>query len=250
MNDVISIYKRFTQYPMLKIGELSKDILSQLQAEAVEFVNSESSQPLSANSVFNPSLQVTGIFDYSGRNDISKYHTWELPRYFKDFSVREQCKPTTANLPQIKKFIEEYFQHPGRIRLSVLPSGGITKWHSHYTPETAFNTELPIHIPLVTDRAVMAQSGDFELHNNKKRYSDRNIRVPESYVEVNMKAGDIWVINPLHLHQFTNPSSIDRIHIWATTYLLDERSMPVNHDLISRIVIAMNNYDGQLFSDF
>lgn len=250
-NDTIDFYRKFLRYPMLKIGSISADIIDSLRSEASRIMTiSDDLRPLSNTTSFSTGLLVKSIYDYGGKTDISHYHTWELPEYFPNFKTRERCLDTGLDMPETKQVLSKYFDHPGRIRISILPPNSVTKWHSHYMEATALNTELPIHIPLITNNRVVAQSGDFDLEKNNRKFSKRNIRVPNNYVEKHMAAGEIWIINPLHLHQFRNDSDSNRIHIWATIYLLDEHNNPINGVIKQLMNQAMLEYSEVLYSSF
>ncbi len=251
-----NLYQSLINVPFLNLGPV--DNFAALQSEAIEVYNN--TELLTMHST-NPkdktylNLSVEGIFDYKGLPEIAGHCDSCLPEYqvrgklTVPFAPGERTRATefSKKIPSITNFITTLLDHPGRARLSVLNANTAVGWHSHFYGKST-STEITLHVPMVTNQQVLAEVGqcDFDaLSSDSATFSDW-FKIPEKIYSTHFTEGNIWLLNSRHSHRFVNQSDSNRIHLWITTFLTDNKEDPVNQHLYRMIQTAMDAYSGPL----
>jgi hypothetical protein len=266
--------KFINHIPFIKLGEV--DNLDELVAEANQLYKNYTPTALLSKHPTDATytgVDVLGIYDYSGQNisqfgdsylllkqptdiafaGIYDYHGQNISQLGDLYS--EQNHNTVAaglnyqmgeltqqtelgkQLPKISAVINDLLDHPGRVRLSKLQSRKFGGWHSH-----GYNKllEITLHIPLVSNTLVQAQSGYCPiLGGDSYRYL-----VPDTYHTTHFKPGEIWLLNGMFSHRVTNESDHDRIHVWSQSMFLDHQKNIVNTKLLDMLTHAVLQYQG------
>ena len=254
------LYQHLTNIPFLDLGpvldfdRIKNEILLALSDTTLHSMNSR--HP-SDNSYLN--LAVEGIFDYKGMPEISAHCDSCLGDYqvrgkmTVPFTTGERTRITKfgKKLPTLTQTISALLSSPGRVRLSVLPAHTDVGWHSHFYGDHRL-TEITLHIPVVTNPQVVAQVGrcDFDALSSPDAQAERWFDVPEYIWSEFFSEGRIWLLNSRHAHRFSNQSDQDRVHIWITTHLYDNKGNVINENLKNLIEQAVYNYQGPIIQSY
>lgn len=246
------LYAKLLSVPFLKLGQVENFDSMHQEAVAAYHKHYTNLEPLHTNCSKDQlmlNLDVLGIFDYKGLAEVSSHCDSTLNNYLLKgkLPVRfKQGEKTVATkfsheVPILRDYLKELFDHPSRIRFSVLQSNKSVGWHTHYN----VSTELTIHIPLITNTQVYAQVArcDFDKLKTEEDWFPTN---PKECHTQHFAPGEIWLLNSKHYHRLVNDSPTARVHMWATAYLYDQNRMPVNAELMRLIESAVNNYTGPL----
>jgi hypothetical protein len=246
------LYQKLLNIPFLKLGQV--DNFDSMQQEAITAYEKHhnSLEHLHTSCTKDQlmlNLDVLGIFDYKGLAEVSSQCDSSLTNYLLKGKLSvpfKQGEKTVATkfsheVPILRDYVRGLFEHPGRIRFSVLQPNKSVGWHTHYN----VSTELTIHIPLITNSHVYAQVArcDFDQLTTEEHW------FPESPKECHTQhfaPGEIWLLNSKHYHRLVNDGTTARAHMWATVYLYDQNGKPVNPSLVQLLESAANNYTGPL----
>lgn len=246
------LYQKLLNIPFLKLGQVDNFDSIQQEAETAYQKYHSSLEPLhtsySKDSLML-NLDVLGLFDYKGLAEASSRCDSSLTNYLirgKMSIPFKQGEKTVATkisqeVPILRDYLKELFEHPGRIRFSVLRPNKSVGWHSHYN----VSTELTIHIPLITNSDVYAQVARCEF-DQLTTEEDWFPESPKECYTQHFAPGEIWLLNSKHYHRLVNNGTTDRVHVWATAYLHDQNGAPVNTSLVQLLESAVNRYTGPL----
>lgn len=246
------LYQKLIDIPFLKLGQV--DNFDNIQQEAVAAYHKYHSnlEPLHTSCSKDQlmlNLDVMGIFDYKGLAEVSSRCDSLLTNYLVKGKLSvpfKQGEKTVATkfsheVPLLRDYVLELFEHPGRIRFSVLQPNKSVGWHSHYNVDT----ELTIHIPLITSSQVYAQVARCNF-DQLKTEEDWFPEDPKDCHTQHFAPGEIWLLNSKHYHRLVNDGPTARVHMWATVYLYDQNGVPVNPYLTQLLESAADRYTGPL----
>lgn len=246
------LYQKLINIPFLKLGQV--DNFDNIQQEAVTAYHKYRSnlEPLHTSCSKDQlmlNLDVLGIFDYKGLAEVSSRCDSSLTNYLLKGKLPvpfKQGEKTVATkfsheVPLLRDYVLGLFQHPGRIRFSVLQPNKSVGWHTHYN----VSTELTIHIPLITSSQVYAQVArcDFDKLETEEDWFPQD---PKDCYTQHFAPGEIWLLNSKHYHRLVNDGPTARVHMWATVYLYDQNGVPVNPYLMQLLESAVERYTGPL----
>lgn len=246
---VLDLFRRVSQIPFIDLGPIPN--FDQMQSEVIAAYKSTavSLNPMHSKHYENDlylNLGVRGVYDYDGLNDIAQYchsclafeedYKHLIPRFFG------KTEPTkfSKQMPLLTSYISDIFDHPGRCRFSVLHSFEEVGWHTHYYDSRC---EITFHIAFQTDPEILAQVGPID-PLTLKSVADWH-KAPETYYSKHFDPGQLWLLNSRHSHRFINPTDVNRIHLWGTTWLFDaDNETPINIPFIKKLDEIDKNYTG------
>lgn len=255
IDDRLNLYRKIVNIPFLDLGPVPN--FDRMQAEAIQvYQNNE----LMSMHMPHPTddcylnLMVQGIFDYKGITEISSQSNSSLQGYKVankmpvafEFGELTRATKFSKQTPAMVDYLSSILDNPGRSRLSVLKPGQSVGWHNHYHGD--FDSEVALHVPLVTNPLVTAQVGqtDFAVLDSPLATQEQWFAEPAKKFSCHFTAGHLWLLNIKHTHRFVNNSPQARIHLWISTSLSDHNGLPINNALFSKIKSAVDSYSGPI----
>jgi hypothetical protein len=159
-------------------------------------------------------------------------------------------RPTDVGRRMTKtlEYIYSLFKVTGRVRFSMLCSGGVIGYHNHEVKSLVDRKRLvkpliaegsnrsAIHVPIIEN----PKSFHLVTKGWSRDYTDSDrFQLPENAVEYvqHYATNEVWMFNAVHYHKAVNLGNTDRVHLLCYFDHMDEKIRPY-------IESAIENYHG------